>query len=153
MVGLFYVKVFVYILNILFVGVNYIEGYLSVNYIEYKDLKFFFIILIVFGGYIYLVEVKDYGKYEILGKIRDDVFGEVFDKILRVMNLGYLGGFIIDNLVKNGNKYVIEFLRVYLEEDSYDFSFSGLKFFVLNYLNGKRMKNEEIVVEDVVVFF
>ncbi|TGA03222.1 tRNA (adenosine(37)-N6)-threonylcarbamoyltransferase complex transferase subunit TsaD [Clostridioides difficile] len=153
LVGLSYAKALAYTLNIPLVGVNHIEGHLSANYIEHKDLKPPFITLIVSGGHTHLVEVKDYGKYEILGKTRDDASGEAFDKISRAMNLGYPGGPIIDNLAKNGNKHAIEFPRAYLEEDSYDFSFSGLKSSVLNYLNGKRMKNEEIVVEDVAASF
>lgn len=153
LVGLSYAKALAYTLNIPLVGVNHIEGHLSANYIEHKDLKPPFITLIVSGGHTHLVEVKDYGKYEILGKTRDDASGEAFDKISRAMNLGYPGGPIIDNLAKKGNKHAIEFPRAYLEEDSYDFSFSGLKSSVLNYLNGKRMKNEEIVVEDVAASF
>ena len=127
LVGLSYAKALAYTLNIPLVGVNHIEGHLSANYIEHKDLKPPFITLIVSGGHTHLVEVKDYGKYEILGKTRDDASGEAFDKISRAMNLGYPGGPIIDNLAKNGNKHAIEFPRAYLEEDSYDFSFSGLK--------------------------
>ena len=152
LVGLSYAKVLAYTLNIPLVGVNHIEGHVSANYIEHKDLKPPFITLIVSGGHTHLVEVKDYGVYEILGRTRDDASGEAFDKIARAMGLGYPGGPIIDRLAKLGNKSAIEFPRAYMDE-GYDFSFSGLKSAVLNYLNAKKMKNEEIIVEDVAASF
>ena len=96
--------------------------------------------------------LRDYNSYEILGRTRDDASGEAFDKIARAMNLGYPGGPIIDKLAKIGNKKAIDFPRAYID-DSYDFSFSGLKSAVLNYLNGQKMKNQEIVVEDVAASF
>ena len=152
LVGLSYAKALAYSLDIPLVGVNHIEGHVSANYIEDKNLKPPFITLIVSGGHTHLVEVKDYGKYEILGKTRDDASGEAFDKIARAMGLGYPGGPIIDRLAKQGNKNAIDFPRACMDE-GYDFSFSGLKSAVLNYLNAKKMKNEEIVVEDVAASF
>lgn len=152
LVGLSYAKSLAYTLGVPLVGVNHIEGHLSANYIAHLDLEPPFITLIVSGGHTHLVEVKDYGKYEILGRTRDDASGEAFDKIARAMNLGYPGGPIIDKLAKTGDKNAIDFPRAYID-DSYDFSFSGLKSSVLNYLNGKKMKNEEIVVEDVAASF
>ncbi|RDY23248.1 tRNA (adenosine(37)-N6)-threonylcarbamoyltransferase complex transferase subunit TsaD [Romboutsia maritimum] len=152
LVGLSHAKALAYTLDIPLVGVNHIEGHVSANYIEHKELKPPFITLIVSGGHTHLVEVKDYGEYEILGKTRDDASGEAFDKIARAMNLGYPGGPIIDKLAKQGNKHAIEFPRAYLD-DGYDFSFSGLKSSVLNYLNAKKMKKEDIVVEDVAASF
>ena len=152
LVGLSYAKALAYTLDIPLVGVNHIEGHVSANYIEDKNLKPPFITLIVSGGHTHLVEVKDYGKYEILGKTRDDASGEAFDKIARAMGLGYPGGPIIDRLAKQGNKKAIDFPRACMDE-GYDFSFSGLKSAVLNYLNSKKMKNEEIVVEDVCASF
>ena len=152
LVGLSYAKALAYTLDIPLVGVNHIEGHVSANYIEDKNLKPPFITLIVSGGHTHLVEVKDYGKYEILGKTRDDASGEAFDKIARAMGLGYPGGPIIDRLAKQGNKNAIDFPRACMDE-GYDFSFSGLKSAVLNYLNAKKMKNEEIVVEDVAASF
>ena len=152
LVGLSYAKALAYTLDIPLVGVNHIEGQVSANYIEDKNLKPPFITLIVSGGHTHLVEVKDYGKYEILGKTRDDASGEAFDKIARAMGLGYPGGPIIDRLAKQGNKNAIDFPRACMDE-GYDFSFSGLKSAVLNYLNAKKMKNEEIVVEDVAASF
>lgn len=152
LVGLSHAKALAFALNKPLVGVNHIEGHVSANYIEHKDLKPPFITLIVSGGHTHLVEVKDYGEYEILGRTRDDASGEAFDKIARAMGLGYPGGPIVDRLAKEGNKNAIDFPRAYLDE-GYDFSFSGLKSAVLNYLNAKKMKNEEIVVEDVCASF
>ena len=152
LVGLSHAKALAFTLNKPLVGVNHIEGHVSANYIEHKDLKPPFITLIVSGGHTHLVEVKDYGEYEILGRTRDDASGEAFDKIARAMGLGYPGGPIIDRLAKLGNKHAIEFPRAHMDEE-YDFSFSGLKSAVLNYLNAKKMKNEEIIVEDVAASF
>ena len=152
LVGLSHAKALAYTLDIPLVGVNHIEGHVSANYIAHKDLKPPFITLIVSGGHTHLVEVKDYGVYEILGRTRDDASGEAFDKIARAMGLGYPGGPIIDKLAKQGNKHSIEFPRANMDEE-YDFSFSGLKSAVLNYLNAKKMKNEEIIVEDVAASF
>lgn len=153
LVGLSTAKALAFALDKPLVGVNHIEGHISANFIQDKELEPPFICLIVSGGHTHLAEVKDYGKYEILGRTRDDAAGEAFDKIARAMKLGYPGGPIIDELSKRGNKNSIKFPRIYLESDSYDFSFSGLKSSVLNYLNAKRMKNEDIVVEDVAASF
>ena len=152
LVGLSYAKAMAYALDIPLVGVNHIEGHLSANYIAHKDLKPPFITLIVSGGHTHLVEVKEYGEYEILGRTRDDASGEAFDKVARAMGLGYPGGPIIDKLAKEGNKDAIEFPRAYMDE-GYDFSFSGIKSAVLNYLNAKKMKKEEIVEADVAASF
>ena len=152
LVGLSYAKALAFSLNKQLVGVNHMQGHICANYIEHKDLKPPFITLVVSGGHTHLVEVKDYNSYEILGRTRDDASGEAFDKIARAMGLGYPGGPIIDKLAKIGNKNAIDFPRAYID-DSYDFSFSGLKSAVLNYLNGQKMKNKEIVVEDVAASF
>ncbi len=135
------------------VGVNHIEGHVYANFIEYEDLEPPFISLIVSGGHTHLVYIKDYGEYEILGRTRDDAAGEAFDKVARALELGYPGGPIIDELAKKGNKDAINFPRVYLEEGSFDFSFSGLKSAVLNYLNSSKQKGIEIVNEDVAASF
>lgn len=152
LVGLSYAKAMAYALDVPLVGVNHIEGHLSANYIAHKELEPPFVTLIVSGGHTHLVEVKDYGEYEILGRTRDDASGEAFDKVARAMELGYPGGPIIDRLAKEGDPKAIEFPRAYID-DGYDFSFSGIKSSVLNYLNAKRMKKEEIPVADVAASF
>jgi N6-L-threonylcarbamoyladenine synthase len=136
-----------------FVGVNHIEGHICANYLAHSDLEPPFTCLVVSGGHTHLVYVKGYGEYEILGKTRDDAAGEAYDKVARSIGLGYPGGPLIDNLAKEGDKFAINFPRVYLEEDSLDFSFSGLKSAVLNYLNKMKMQQVDIVKEDVAASF
>ena len=134
------------------VGVHHIEGHISANYIENKELEPPFLCEIISGGHTHLVIVKDYGEFEILGRTRDDAAGEAFDKVARAIGLGYPGGPKIDKAAKDGDPFAIEFPRAHLE-DSYDFSFSGLKSAVLNYLNKCRMTGEEISVPDVAASF
>jgi N6-L-threonylcarbamoyladenine synthase len=153
LVGLSTAKALAYSLNVPLVGVNHIEGHIYANFVEYKDLEPPFVCLIVSGGHTHLVHMKDYGVYEVLGKTRDDAAGEAFDKVARAIGLGYPGGPLIDNLAKKGNKDAINFPRTYLEDGSLDFSFSGLKSAVLNYLNNSRQKGIEIVKEDVAACF
>ncbi len=135
------------------VGVHHIEGHISANYIENKDLEPPFICLVVSGGHTHLVKVSDYGEYEILGRTRDDAAGEAFDKVARAIGLGYPGGPKIDALAKQGNADAIPFPKAKVADAPYDFSFSGLKSAVLNYLNGCRMKGEPIVEADVAASF
>lgn len=135
------------------VGVHHIEGHISANYIEHPDLQPPFLCLVVSGGHTHLVKVLDYGKYEIIGKTRDDAAGEAFDKVARAIGLGYPGGPKIDKLAKEGNKDAIAFPRASVEGAPYDFSFSGLKSSVLNYINSCQMKGERIHPEDVAASF
>ena len=135
------------------IGVHHIEGHISANYIENKDFVPPYMALVVSGGHSHLVYVSDYGKYEILGRTRDDAAGEAYDKVARVIGMGYPGGPKIDAAAKKGNPKAIAFPRVYLEEDSYDFSFSGLKSAVLNYINKQNMMGQPIVPEDVAASF
>ena len=135
------------------IGVHHIEGHISANYIEYEELQPPFLCLIVSGGHTDLVIVNDYGEYEIVGRTRDDAAGEAFDKVARAIGLGYPGGPKIDKLSKEGNKNAIEFPRAHIEGAPYDFSFSGLKSSVLNYLNSCKMKNIEINTADVAASF
>lgn len=131
-----------------FVGVNHIVGHVCANYISFKELEPPFIGLIISGGHTYLIEVKDYVDFTLHGRTVDDAVGEAFDKVARAMGIGYPGGPIVDKLAKEG-KETIDFPRVMIKEDNYNFSFSGLKTAVLNYLNSTKLRGEEIVKEDV----
>lgn len=135
------------------VGVHHISGHISANYIEYPELEPPFVCLVASGGHSHLVVVKDYGEYEIIGRTRDDAAGEAFDKVARAIGLGYPGGPKIDKLSKEGNPDAIPFPRAKVAENEYDFSFSGLKSAVLNYLNSCQMKGEEICRADVAASF
>ncbi len=135
------------------VGVHHIEGHISANYIENEQLEPPFACLVVSGGHTHLVRVADYGKYEILGRTRDDAAGEAFDKVARAIGLGYPGGPKIDRVSKEGNPDAITFPRAKVAESEYDFSFSGLKSAVLNYLNSCEMKGIPVVTEDVAASF
>lgn len=135
------------------VGVHHIEGHVSANFIENKDLEPPFICLIVSGGHTHLVVVKDYGEYEIIGRTRDDAAGEAFDKVARAVGLGYPGGPKVDKAAKGGNPNAYQFPRAKVGENPYDFSFSGLKSAVLNDINRAKMMNEEIVVADLAASF
>ncbi len=135
------------------IGVHHIEGHISANYIENIELEPPFVCLVVSGGHTHLVKVEDYGKYTIIGRTRDDAAGEAYDKVARAVGLGYPGGPKIDKLAKEGNKNAISFPRAHVEGAPYDFSFSGLKSAVLNYLNSCEMKQEEINKADLVASF
>jgi N6-L-threonylcarbamoyladenine synthase len=135
------------------VGVHHIEGHVSANFIEHKNLEPPFLCLIVSGGHTHLVIVKEYGVYEIIGKTRDDAAGEAFDKVARAIGLGYPGGPKIDRLAKEGDKTAVSFPRANLEGSPYDFSFSGVKSAVLNHLNSCSMKKEEVNTADIAASF
>lgn len=153
LVGVAEAKAISYARNIPLVGVHHIEGHISANYIENKDLEPPFACLVVSGGHTHLVVVEDYGKYKIIGKTRDDAAGEAFDKVARAIGLGYPGGPKIDRLSKEGNADAIHFPKAHVADAPYDFSFSGLKSAVLNYLNGCKMKGEAIIEADVAASF
>lgn len=135
------------------IGVNHIEGHICANYIQHKDLKPPFVSLVVSGGHTFIVHVKDYGEYEVIGQTRDDAVGEAFDKVARAIGLGYPGGPKIDKISKEGNKNAIEFPKAKFHDDTLDFSFSGVKSAVLNYINKCKMKDIEINVADVAASF
>lgn len=135
------------------IGIHHIEGHISANYICHPDLEPPFLCLVVSGGHSHLVLVKDYGDYEIIGRTRDDAAGEAFDKVARAIGLGYPGGPKIDALAPTGDKNAIAFPRASVENAPYDFSFSGVKSAVLNYINGCKMKGEEYSQEDIAASF
>ena len=153
LVGVSEAKAIAYAKNLPLIGVHHIEGHISAHYIENKDLEPPLACLVVSGGHTHLVIVKDYGKYEIVGRTRDDAAGEAFDKVARAIGLGYPGGPKIDKVSKEGNPNAIAFPRAKVADSAYDFSFSGLKSAVLNYLNGCKMKNIPIVQADVAASF
>lgn len=153
LVGVSAAKAISFAAEIPLIGVHHIEGHISANYIENKDLEPPFICLVVSGGHSHLVAVEDYGKYQIIGRTRDDAAGEAFDKVARAIGLGYPGGPKIDKISKEGNPDAIHFPRAKVAESEYDFSFSGLKSAVLNYLNSCEMKGEEINRADVAASF
>ncbi|MDF2596170.1 MAG: tsaD [Clostridia bacterium] len=134
------------------VGVHHIEGHIAANYISHQNLEPPFLCLVVSGGHTHLVYVKDYTTYEIIGKTRDDAAGEAYDKVARAIGLTYPGGPKVDKLAKEGNKEAIKFPRAMMDE-GYDFSFSGVKSAVLNYVNGCNMKGEAINTKDVAAAF
>jgi len=142
LIGLSFAKGLSYSLGIPFIGINHIEGHIFANFLEHSDLEFPFICLVISGGHSNLIYVKDKGEYELLGRTRDDAAGEAFDKVAKVLNLGYPGGPVIDKLSKEGRPDFVRFPRAYLEEESFDFSFSGLKTAVAIYVS--KLSKEEL---------
>ena len=153
LVGVSEAKALAYALNKPLVGVNHIEGHICANYIHDINFEPPYVALVVSGGHSHLLYVKDYDSFEILGRTRDDAAGEAYDKVARSIGMGYPGGPKIDAAAQKGNAEAIEFPRVFLEENSFDFSFSGLKSAVLNYLNKMKMTNNEINPYDVAASF
>ncbi len=153
LVGLSTAKAISFARDIPLVGVHHIEGHICANYIENVDLEPPFLCLVVSGGHTHLVRVEDYGKYEILGRTVDDAAGEAFDKVARVIGLGYPGGPKIEQKAKEGNPKAIKFPVAKVSGGAYDFSFSGLKSAVLNYVNAAQMKGEEINDADIAASF
>ncbi len=153
LVGLSEAKALAFALNKPLVPVHHIEGHIAANYIQNKNWAPPFVCVVVSGGHTHIVHIKDYDGFDILGHTRDDAAGEAMDKVARVLGLPYPGGPHIDRLAKEGDPDAIAFPRVTLESGSYDFSFSGLKSAVLNYLNKAKMTGEEIVPANVAASF
>ena len=153
LVGVAEAKAIAYAAKKPLVGVHHIEGHICANYIENKELEPPFLCLVASGGHTHLVKVADYGKYEIIGRTRDDAAGEAFDKVARAIGLGYPGGPKIEKKAKEGNDKAIVFPKAKVAENPYDFSFSGLKSAVLNYINGCKMTRQEINEADIAASF
>ncbi|WP_243343972.1 tRNA (adenosine(37)-N6)-threonylcarbamoyltransferase complex transferase subunit TsaD [Anaerococcus sp. AGMB09787] len=140
-------------LNKPMIGANHMQGHICANYLTHKELEPPFISLVVSGGHTYLCKVNSYTDYEVVGRTLDDAVGESFDKVARKIGLGYPGGPKIDKLSKEGNKEAIDFPRVMLEKNSYDFSFSGLKTAVINYAHTQEQKGIEVNKADLAASF
>ena len=153
LVGVSYAKAVSSAKNLPLIAVNHIHGHIAANYITHPDLKPPFVCLVASGGHSHILYVKDYAEFEILGRTRDDAAGEAFDKVARVIGLGYPGGPKIEELAKKGNPDAIRFPRVEFSDAPYDFSFSGVKTSVINYLHTKEQKNEEINRADLAASF
>jgi N6-L-threonylcarbamoyladenine synthase len=153
LVGLSYAKALAYAAKKPLVGVHHIKGHIAAAYLQYAQLKPPFLCLVISGGHTNIVHVKGYCEMESLGRSRDDAVGEAFDKVARCLGLPYPGGPEIDRCARLGNAEAIDFPRVLLEKDSLDFSFSGLKSAVINYLNTKKMKDEPFDIYDVAASF
>ena len=153
LVGVAEAKAIAYAAKLPLIGVHHIEGHVSANYIENQELEPPFLCLVVSGGHTHLVKVTEYGEYEIVGRTHDDAAGEAYDKVARAIGLGYPGGPKIDQLAKEGDPSAILFPRAHIEGAPFDFSFSGVKSAVLNYLNSYKMKGEEVNRADVAASF
>lgn len=153
LVGVSTAKAYAYAAKKPLVPVHHIKGHIMANFIAHPDLEPPFVCLVASGGHSHIVEVKDYMHLEVLGRTRDDAAGEAFDKIARVIGLGYPGGPLIDKLAKEGNPKAIKFPRVRMENNSLDFSFSGVKTAVINYLHKAEQNHEEINKADVAASF
>lgn len=135
------------------IPVHHIKGHICANYIEHPDFKPPFICLVASGGHSHIVYVKDYSTYQVLAKTGDDAAGEAFDKVSRVLGLGYPGGPAIQKCAAEGNPEAIRFPRVNMGEDGFDFSFSGVKTAVINHIHNAEQKGEEINKADIAASF
>ncbi|MDO5695421.1 MAG: tRNA (adenosine(37)-N6)-threonylcarbamoyltransferase complex transferase subunit TsaD [Eubacteriales bacterium] len=153
LVGVSYAKGLAYSLNKPLIPVHHIEGHIAANYIEHPALQPPFMSLVISGGHSHLIHVRDYTDFEIIGKTADDACGEAFDKVARVIGLGYPGGPKLEKLAKDGDEEAIRFPRPKVAGEPYGYSFSGIKSAVLNYLNRAAMRGETVRPADVAAGF
>jgi N6-L-threonylcarbamoyladenine synthase len=153
LVGLSVAKAIAYVYRIPIIGVNHLEGHISAVFLESTPPDFPFIALVVSGGHTSLYQAKERGRYRLLGATRDDAAGEAFDKVAKLLHLGYPGGVVIDQLSKKGRADAIQFPRALSSRSSFDFSFSGLKTAVLNYLLSRTSPPQLDEVPDIVASF
>jgi N6-L-threonylcarbamoyladenine synthase len=156
LVGLYYAKGLAYVHNIPLVAINHLEGHILSIFLEEKAPSFPFVALTVSGGHTSLYHVREYGQYTLMGQTLDDAAGEAFDKVARILGLGYPGGVAIEKLARDGRKDRINFPRAYLSNDSLDFSFSGLKTAVALYVKNWRegqTKSGEVTLADIAASF
>ncbi|ACL68960.1 tRNA (adenosine(37)-N6)-threonylcarbamoyltransferase complex transferase subunit TsaD [Halothermothrix orenii] len=153
LVGLSAAKAIAYATGKPFIGVNHIAGHIYANFISHNDIELPAACLTISGGHTDLLYFKNRGEYKILGRTRDDAAGEAFDKTARVLKLGYPGGPAIEKAARDGNPRAVDFPRPFLEKDTFDFSFSGLKTAVINYIHNRKQRGQEINVNDVAAGF
>ncbi len=153
LVGVSAAKALAFALNKPLIPVHHIRGHICANFIEHKKLEPPFICLVASGGHSHIVHVKDYTEFEVLGRTRDDAAGEAFDKVARILGLPYPGGPEIDKCAKDGNEDYVKFKKVSFGSGNYDFSFSGIKTGVLNYVNNARQRGEEFKRADIAASF
>lgn len=154
-VGLSYAKALAFALNKKFVGINHLEAHLLSPFLEYNDIKFPFIGLVVSGGHTNVYLAEEFGKYTLIGNTRDDAAGEAFDKVAKMLNLPYPGGPSIAKMALNGRAEKIVFPQAYMKDESFDFSFSGIKTSVLYFLKKNKIEIEkgQITVSDIAAAF
>ena len=153
LVGVSAAKALSYALNIPLIPVHHIRAHICANFIEHSDLEPPFMCLVTSGGHSHIILVEDYTKFKIIGQTRDDAAGEAFDKVARVLGLGYPGGPKIDKLARQGNEYAVDFKKVTFGNDNFDFSFSGIKTGVINYIHNAQQKGELVSNADIAASF